>query len=108
MVAEVVPSRVRPGNWVRLVVGYDVSGLLPGEVREVVEIRRLAAGGVPLETFEHREQRPAGRVTSELPVKVPYDAAPGVYSVGTTLRLAGAATHSTTAVFLVTTEGEFR
>jgi hypothetical protein len=103
--AEVRPAQVRPGGEVRLVVTYEVAGLGSGEEREVTEIRRIADGARELETFQHTLRRPAGTVTSELPVRVPANVAPGVYSVGATVRLAGAASASDTAFFLVTTAG---
>jgi len=103
--AEVRPRQVRPGGEVRLVVSYELSGLRPGEIREVTEIRRIASGTGELKMFEHRVQRRAGTVISELPVRVPPDAAPGVYSVSATLRLAGVTAVSDTAVLQVTRTG---
>jgi hypothetical protein len=103
--AEVRPTHLRPGSEVRLVITYTVSGLRPGETLEVTELRRLAAGDDEIERFEHRLRRPAGAVTSELPVQVPYGTPPGVYSVGATIRAAGLPAASDTAFFVVTTAG---
>jgi dipeptidyl aminopeptidase/acylaminoacyl peptidase len=102
---EVVPPRALPGEWVRLVVVYDVVGLRPGETRQVTEVRRLAVGDRPIEAFEHQVWRPSGHVTSELPILVPRDAAPGIYTVGVTLRLSGAPPGSAAAAFLVMATG---
>lgn len=99
--AAVRPTQVRPGGEVRLIVDYRVTGLGPGETREVTETRRLAVGDRVVEVYEHRIARPGGMVTSELPVQVPFDAAPGVYAVGTTVRMSGVAA-SDTAFFVVT------
>lgn len=105
LAAEVRPTQVRPGGEVRLVVRYQVTGLAPGRVLEVTEVRRITVGDRPLETFENRAWRPAGEVTSELPVRVPASAAPGVYAVGTALRMPGAASAAGVATFVVTTVG---
>lgn len=96
----VQPARIRVGAEVRLIVSYEVTGLPRGTRFEVTETRRLMAGDRLLTSFDDHIPRTAGSFTSELPVHIPDNLAPGVYTLEVSVEVAGA-TAAGSAIFEV-------
>lgn len=105
LVVDVQPREAVPGEEIRLVVSYELSGLRRDESREVTEIRRITSRGTLVSTFENRVARSSGRVMSALPVRIPPDAAPGLYTAGTTLQTRELSPVSATVSFIVRLPG---
>jgi hypothetical protein len=92
------PAQIRRGENVDLVVHYAVGG--PASGLRVEERRELTKDGVAIVQMSDTLTRTAGSHTSARPVRVPSDAAPGIYTVRITLVAAGAEA-SGTALFEV-------
>jgi hypothetical protein len=95
---SVQPAQIRRGEQVDLVVHYAVGG--PASGLPVEERRELTKDGVAIVQMNDTLTRAPGSHTSARPVRVPADAAPGIYTVRITLVAAGAQA-SGTALFEV-------
>lgn len=95
---SVQPAQIRRGEQVDLVVHYAVGG--PASGLRVEERRELTKDGVAIVQMSDTLTRAAGTHTSARPVRVPADAAPGIYTVRITLIATGAEA-SGTALFEV-------
>lgn len=85
--------RVAPGDVAALLAEYEVSA--PGGTLDVRETRVIQFDGQQLARLERKVSRPSGLAGSEVQLKVPLDAAPGWYSVTTTVEpLSAAGTRS--------------
>jgi hypothetical protein len=100
LVAAVQPARATSGELVQLLLTYEIGGLPAGALFEVTETRRLMSGETQVASFANRVARGSGSFTSELPVRLPANLSPGLYSLEAEVELAGV-TASGSAFFLV-------
>ena len=81
--------QVAPGQTVKLIVEYQV--LAPDPTISVKETRVIRFEGQPVATLERVVSIPRGKGGSSVALKVPADAAPGFYTVTTTVEPRAAA-----------------
>jgi Domain of unknown function (DUF4384) len=81
--------QVAPGQTVKLIVEYQV--LTPDQTISVKETRVIRFEGQPVATLERVVSIPRGKAGSSVALKVPADAAPGFYTVTTTVEPRAAA-----------------
>ena len=86
---SVQPARITRGESVDLVVGYTVAGLPAGASIDVEEQRELLKDGTTIVQLSDPLLRTGGSHTSARSVRVPADAAPGVYTLRISLRAPG-------------------
>ena len=77
--------QVAPGDVANLIAEYEVS--VPQGTVEVKETRIIRFEGQPLAQLEKLVSLPSGTAASTVALKVPLDAAPGLYTVTTILEL---------------------
>lgn len=85
----VQPAEVSPGDEIRLLVQYRVSGIPPGVAFEVEEERELVFDDRAIAEVIEATGRTAGEYTSAKTVAVPRAAEPGVYTLRSRVSLAG-------------------
>ena len=87
--AAVQRPQVAPGQTVKLIAEYQV--LAPDATISVKETRVIRFEGQPVATLERVVSIPRGKAGSSVALKVPADAAPGFYTVTTTVEPRAAA-----------------
>jgi len=94
------PSRVAPGDEIRLIITYNVSGPPTGVSLNVVEQRTILAAGEILTTLTATFTRQAGTHESTQPLRIPDTLEPGIFEFQASLLNAGVA-HEGSALFQV-------
>ena len=89
LAASVEPSRVAPGDEVRLTVIYTVAGLVRGTAVSVAESRTILRDGATLTTIEASALRESGTHQSSQPLQLPAVLAEGVYELRVAVELGG-------------------
>lgn len=89
LAAAVQPAQIAPGGEIDLVLSYEIGGVPPGAAFEVFERREILTGETSIARFEQPLARGAGTYTSSQRIRLPPQAARGLYTLRASIDLAG-------------------